>query len=147
MKIYNKFNLAMLLTRCLFFGVLAIFYKDLISGSYILNCVSGAFVLCLAFWIPAAIANDSIGGDIKFAFNLGLWCGAIPALFLALIGTVLNILFRIIFGNKDEKEVHAQKIPKGGYIFFRAIKRVPLAPFFYAGYICLFIAHFFLPTV
>jgi len=147
MKIYNKFNLVMLITRCVFFVVLAIFYKNLISAQYIFDCLFGGVVLCLAFWIPAAIAKDSIGGDIKFAFNLGIWCGVIPALFIALIATLLNFFYRIIFGKKEDKEFHFQKIFNYGYIPFNATARVPLAPFFYVGYICLFVAHFFVPTV
>ena len=147
MKIYNKFNLVMLATRVVWLIVLAIFFRDLISWKYLLDCLFGGVVLCLAFWIPAAIAKDQIGGDIKFAFNLGLWCGCIPALFLALIGTMLNLFFRVFFGDKSKKEFHLKKLGNYGYIPFKATGRVPLAPFFYAGYICLFIAHFFLPVV
>ena len=113
---------------------------------YVLDCFFGGIVLCFAFWIPAAIAQDQIGGDIKFAFNLGLWCGSIPALFLALIGAMLNLLFRIFFGNSEKKEFHMQKVGNYGYIPFKATGKVPLAPFFYAGYIVLFIIHFFLPV-
>lgn len=146
MKIYNKFNLTMLITRALFFVVLAFFFKDQISIGYVVDCIFGALILCFAFWIPAAIAGDSIGGDIKFAFNLGLWCGSIPALFLALIGTILNLGFRLVFGDKDKKEIHSKKIGNYGHVFFKATGRVPLAPFFYAGYIVLFAIHFFLPV-
>ena len=146
MKIYNKFNLTMLIVRAIWLVILGIFFKNLFSWSYVLDCIFGGAVLCLAFWIPAAIAGDSIGGDIKFAFNLGLWCGSIPALFLALIGALLNLIFRIIFGDKEKKEFHMQKLGKYGYLPFKATGRVPLAPFFYAGYIVLFIVHFFLPV-
>lgn len=146
MKIYNKFNLAMLITRVVWFIGLAIFYPSGISWMYVLDCLFGALVLCLCFWIPAAISGDSIGGDIKFAFNLGLWCGSIPSLFLALIGALLNLAFRLLFGKKEEKESHMKKLFNYGYIFFKATGRVPLAPFFYAGYIVLFIVHFFLPV-
>jgi len=146
MKIYNKFNLVMLIVRTLWFVILGIFFPDLISLGYVLDCIFGAFILCLAFWIPAAMAKDQIGGDIKFAFNLGLWCGAIPALFLALAGTLLNLVYRVMFGKKENKEFHIQSLGKFGYLPFKATGRVPLAPFFYAGYIVLFIVHFFLPV-
>lgn len=147
MKIYNKFNLVMLITRVAWFVVLGVCFPDLTSWLYVLDCIFGAFILCLAFWIPAAIAQDQIGGDIKFAFNLGLWCGSIPALFLALIGTILNLLYRVVFGDESKKEFHLQKLGKFGYLPFKATGRVPLAPFFYAGYIVLFGIHFLLPAI
>ena len=144
MKIYNKFNLVMLVTRILMFVVLGIFFKDLISIGYVIDCIFGALVLSLSFFIPAVIANDSIGGDIKFAFNLGLWCGSIPALFIALIATLTNFGFRIVFGKKDNKEFHVKKLPQVGFISFKATGRVPLAPFFYLGYGCLFLVTLFI---
>ena len=113
---------------------------------YILDFFFFGLILCLAFWIPAAISGDSIGGDIKFAFNLGIWCGSIPALFVALLAALLNLSFRIFFGDSEKKEMHLQKLGKYGYLPFKAIGRVPLAPFFYVGYIILFIVHFFLPV-
>ena len=146
MKIYNKFNLIMLITRIIWLIGSAIIIPESISWMYILDCLFGGFILCLAFWIPAAISGDSIGGDIKFAFNLGIWCGSIPALFVALLAALLNLFFRIFFGDSEKKEMHLQKLGKYGYLPFKAIGRVPLAPFFYVGYIILFIVHFFLPV-
>ena len=56
MKIYNKFNLIMLITRIIWLIGSAIIIPESISWMYILDCLFGGLILCLAFWIPAAIS-------------------------------------------------------------------------------------------
>lgn len=138
-KIYDKFNLLMLVTRIIYFIILFIFFPEQISIYYILSCIFGAIIMALAFLIPAMITMDSIGGDIKFAFNIGLWAGIIPALFLTLIASITNVIYRVVFVSDDKKDFYLKNIMNKIYIPFKASSKLPLAPFFYFGYIMLFI--------
>jgi len=136
-KIYDKFNLVMFSTRILYFIILFVFFPGQISITYILSCIGGAIIMFLSFLIPAMITGDSIGGDIKFAANIGLWAGATPALLLTLIASITNFIYRIAFVKDDKKEIYVQNVLGKAYIPFKAAPRLPLAPFFYLGYICL----------
>lgn len=139
MKIYDKFNLFMLGTRIGTFISMAINNK--ITFGEFMGYVGGAVLMFLLFLIPAMITLDSIGGDIKFAFNVGLWIGVHGALLVGLIGSVTNFLFRIFFVGKKDKEPYF-KVFMNVPITFMAKKILPLAPFFYLGYLILLIAGF-----
>lgn len=134
MKIYNKFNIVMLVTRIISFIVL--FSMNQITLLEIGMFVLGAIIMFLAFLIPAMITLDSIGGDIKFAFNVGLWVGTHGGLLIAVIASITNFLFRIFFVGKDQKDPY-MKIFLNVPVFFKAKKVVPLGPFFYLGYLIL----------
>lgn len=134
MKIYNKFNTIMLFSRIITFIIMLV-TKNLPLLTF-LNYFFGAIIMFLSFLIPAMITYDSIGGDIKFAFNVGLWVGIIPSLFITLIGSITNFLWRILFVGSEDKEPYFKMI-KNIPIFFKAKHRVPLGPFFYLGYIIL----------
>lgn len=134
MKIYDNFNLLMLVTRIVSF-IIMICTKQF-SWLLFTNYIVGALIMFLAFLIPAMITWDSIGGDIKFAFNVGLWVGIVPSLFITLTATIFNIIWRILFVGSKDKEPYFKTIA-GRPIFFTAKKRVPLGPFFYFGYILL----------
>jgi Flp pilus assembly protein protease CpaA len=135
-KIYDRFNIVMLITRVIYFIVLFIFFPEDVSLLYVLSCIGGAVVMFLSFLIPAMITMDSIGGDIKFAANIGLWTGSIPALFLTLIASITNFLYRILFVRNNKKNFYLKNVGNI-YIPFKAAPVLPLAPFIYLGYICL----------
>lgn len=136
LKIYNKFNLAMLLTRVAIMAFMLISKQmTLIDAFWYLV---GGIVMFLMFLIPAMVTLDSIGGDIKFAFNIGLWTGVHAGLLIAVVGSVTNFLFRIFFVGKEDKEPFF-KVFRGIPIFFNAKRILPLGPFFYLGWTVLFI--------
>jgi len=107
MKIYDKFNAVMLTTRLLSFFIIGGFKFDYLFGGIILFAV---------FLLGAVMTGDNIAGDIKFAGNIGLWCGLIPSVIIIFFTLLLNLIFRFVFKLK---------------------KKIPLAPYFYAGYIIL----------
>lgn len=118
MKIYDKFNIAMLLSR-----VVVIFINGIIlhNGLYIKDWIMGGAVIFLTFLLLAMYSGDRIAGDIKFGGNIGLWIGFYPSILLVAITMVSNLIFRLITLNK---------------------KKIPLAPFFYFSYICLLVYYF-----
>lgn len=107
LKIYNKFNILMLVVRLMLFPIFPI----------TMNMVLGGIFVFLVFLISAMITFDSIGGDIKFGGNVGLWIGFIPSILLILITMISNLIFRAVTKNR---------------------KTIPLAPFFYFSYLMLF---------
>lgn len=107
LKIYNKFNIIMLAVRFMLFPIFPI----------TMNMILGGVFVFLVFLISAMMTFDSIGGDIKFGGNVGLWIGFTPSILLILITMVSNLIFRAVTRNR---------------------KTLPLAPFFYFSYLMLF---------
>ena len=89
MKIYNKFNLVMLITRIITFFIWGFNIQYLIGGILI-------FVVFLG---GAIVTKAKIGGDIKFGGNIGLWVGFMPSVFIILLTLVINLIFRKITKN------------------------------------------------
>ena len=136
MKIYNKFNIVMLITRIV--SIIAMLLLKEMTMLDALGYLGGAVIMFLAFLIPAMITLDSIGGDIKFAFNVGFWIGLRAALLVSCIASITNFLFRILFVGQKDKEPYFgifMNVP----VKIMAKKILPLGPFFYLGYIVLFI--------
>lgn len=106
-KIYDKFNIIMFIFRLMIFPIFPI----------TMNIILGGVLVFLVFLISAMITYDSIGGDIKFGGNVGLWLGFTPSILFVLIAMVSNLVFRLFVGTK---------------------KTLPLAPFFYFSYMMLF---------
>ena len=89
MKIYNVFNLIMLITRIITFFIFGF------SFSYLLG---GALIFCILLG-GAIFTKAQIGGDIKFGGNIGLWIGFIPSVLVILISIIINFIFRKITKN------------------------------------------------
>lgn len=134
LKIYNKFNIVMLITRVV--SIVVMIYMQLMTPMEALMYFVGGAVMFLMFLIPAMITLDSIGGDIKFAFNVGFWIGLKPALVVACIGSVLNVIWRIFFVGKKDKEPYF-KIFMNVPVMIHAKRVLPLGPFFYLAYLLL----------
>lgn len=140
LKIYNKFNIIMLATRIV--SIIVLFIMGKMTWIEVGLCFAGAVVMFLLFLIPAMITLDSIGGDIKFAFNIGLWTGLKAALLISLIGSITNFLFRIFFVGEKEKEPFF-KVIRGIPVMIRAKRVLPLGPFFYLGYLVILVLGIF----
>ena len=89
MKIFDVFNLIMLITRIVTFFIFGFSFTYLIGG----------ILIFMTLLIGALITKAQIGGDIKFGGNLGLWVGFLPAAFILLISIVINFVFRKITKN------------------------------------------------
>lgn len=89
MKIYDIFNLIMLITRIVTFFIFGFNFSYLLGGALI-------FILLLG---GAMVTKAQIGGDIKFGGNIGLWLGFIPSAIVILIAIVVNFIFRKITKN------------------------------------------------
>ena len=106
MKIYDKFNIAMFLTRIVTFFIFGFSFQYLVGGVLMFSCLL----------LGALMTNARIGGDIKFAGNIGLFLGFMPSICVLVIALIINLIFR-----KFTKNVNA----------------IALAPFLYVGFIIL----------
>lgn len=89
MKIFDIFNLIMLITRIVTFFIFGFNFTYLVGG----------ILIFITLLIGALITKAQIGGDIKFGGNLGLWFGFLPAAIILLISIVVNFIFRKITKN------------------------------------------------
>lgn len=140
-KIYNKFNLIMALSYAAYVVMGYFMFPSSFSWHTVFDHIIGGVVLFLVFCLPAIFTGDAIGGDIKFALNLGLWLGVKGGLIVCLSGIIYNIIYRIVFKSKktEKNQVSSVSIPFLSKILMTGLEKVPLAPFFYAGYIVYFI--------
>ena len=100
MKIYDKFNIALLITRII---------TAFIFG-FSTNLLLGGLVIFLAFLFSAMYTKDKIAGDIKFGGNVGLWLGFIPSIAFVVLTILTNLIHRVFTGNK-------KKIPLAPYFY------------------------------
>lgn len=89
MKIYDKFNILMLLTRIISFFIFGFNFSYIIGGALM-------FVVIL---FGALLSKAQIGGDIKFSGNIGLWLGFMPSVYILFIAIIINFIFRKITKN------------------------------------------------
>lgn len=89
MKIYDKFNIVMLVTRIVTFFIFGFRFEFLIGGILMFGCLL----------LGALMTNARIGGDIKFSGNIGLWLGFMPSITVLLIALFINLVFRKITKN------------------------------------------------
>jgi len=104
MKIYDKFNIVMLITR-----ILILIYYGITT-----DWIMGGAVVFLTFLLSAMYTQDSIAGDIKFGGNIGLWLGFYPSIILVLLTIIFNLIYRGIFRIK-------KKIPLAPYFYMAYI--------------------------
>lgn len=89
MKIYDKFNIVMLVVRIITFFIFGF------SFSYVV----GGILMFVSLLIGAMITNAKIGGDIKFSGNLGLFVGFIPSVLIMFTAILINFIYRKITKN------------------------------------------------
>lgn len=109
MKIYNIFNLIMLITRIVTFFIFGF------SFSYLLG---GALIFCILLG-GAMFTKAQIGGDIKFGGNIGLWVGFMPSVAIILLSVVLNFIFRKI--TKNTKAIALAPFLYAGFLILLVI--------------------------
>ena len=89
MKIYDKFNILMLVTRIVTFFIFGFNIQYLIGG----------FLMFAVVLLGAMMTNARIGGDIKFSGNIGLWIGFMPSVLVLVFAILTNLIFRKITKN------------------------------------------------
>jgi Flp pilus assembly protein protease CpaA len=89
MKIYNKFNIVMLIVRIVTFFIFGFSFQYLLGG----------FLMFATVLVGAMMTNARIGGDIKFSGNIGLWLGFMPSIAVLGIALITNLIFRKITKN------------------------------------------------
>ncbi len=89
MKIFDVFNLIMLVTRIVTFFIFGFNFSYLLGGALIFVTFLGG----------ALVTKAQIGGDIKFGGNIGLWIGFIPSAIVILLSIVINFIYRKITKN------------------------------------------------
>lgn len=89
MKIYDKFNIAMLITRIITFFIFGFSFQYLFGG----------ILMFSVLLVGAMMTNARIGGDIKFSGNIGLWLGFMPSILVLIFSIILNLIFRKIIKN------------------------------------------------
>lgn len=89
MKIYDKFNLVMLITRVITFFIWGFSFQYLLGG----------LLIFIVFLAGAIATKAKIGGDIKFGGNIGLWIGFMPSVFVMLLTIIVNLIYRKITKN------------------------------------------------
>lgn len=89
MKIYDKFNIVMFITRIITFFIFGFNIEFIIGG----------ILMFLVLLSAAVVTNAQIGGDIKFSGNIGLWLGFIPSAIILAISLIINLIFRKITKN------------------------------------------------
>ena len=119
LKIYNKFNLAFLITRIVFIFIPV--YGLSLSFSHIFGALIGFTVLI----IPAVALMHKMGGDIKFITILGLYLGTPLMILLLLISCITMLIFSFI-----KKLITKDEVKK---------TLVPFAPFFTISFSIMFI--------
>lgn len=118
-KVYDKFNIAFLMSRLVFVGMLPQYGGMPIKMGNIIGALTGALILL----IPAMIKMHKMGGDIKFSFVLGLFLGDYFILILMIIACILNLIY-FIFMVKVKKD--------------RSNK--PFVPFLFMAYLIIFVS-------
>lgn len=89
MKIFDKFNIVMLIVRIVTFFIYGFEFQYLIGG----------FLMFATLLIGAMLTNAKIGGDIKFSGNIGLWLGFMPSILVLIFAIITNLIFRKITKN------------------------------------------------
>ena len=89
MKIFDKFNIVMLITRIITFFIFGFSFQYLIGGILMFSCLL----------LGALLTNARIGGDIKFSGNIGLWLGFMPSILVLVFSLIINLIFRKITKN------------------------------------------------
>ena len=89
MKIFDKFNILMLITRIVVFVIYGFSFEYLLGGLF----------MFMAVLFGAIITKAQIGGDIKFSGNIGLWIGFVPAAIVMFLAIIINFIFRKITKN------------------------------------------------
>lgn len=124
LKIYNKFNLAFLITRIIF-----IFIPNY-NLSFGLTHIGGAIIGFLVLTIPAVALMHKMGGDIKFITVLGLYLGTPLTIVLLVLSCVTMLIYSFIKKITTNKEI--KKV------------LVPFAPFFTLSFVIIGIISFYL---
>ena len=104
MKIYDKFNIVMLVTRLITLVIFG-FEKDWLLGG---------LVIFLTYLIIAMYTGDKMAGDIKFGGNIGLWMGFYPSILIVLLSVITNLISRLFTGNKG-------KVPLAPFLYLAYI--------------------------
>lgn len=112
LKISNRLNLAFLAARLLLIPLVGLHWLDL----------GGSLLAGLALLIPAMVLMHKMGGDIKIAFVLGLYLGAVIVPLFLLIACGLFAATALISG-----------------WFGKKIILLPFAPFFLASHVILLV--------
>lgn len=90
LKIYNKFNIAFLITRLIFIFIPVYTYK--LELTHIVGSVV-SFILIL---IPAIALMHKMGGDIKFMTIMGLYLGGYLSVIFLLLSCFYNLMYSLI---------------------------------------------------
>lgn len=91
MKIYDKFNIVMLITRIITFFIFGFDMQYIIGGILMFGTLL----------LGAMLTNAQIGGDIKFSGNVGLWIGFMPSVIVLVLSIIINLIFRKLTKNTN----------------------------------------------
>lgn len=87
MKIYNKFNLVVLVSRILISYFNPMTFADIFSG---------AILFAMVLIVGMINLKNDIGGDIKFAGVFGLWAGLYIGIISFAVGIIILIPMSLI---------------------------------------------------
>lgn len=109
MKIYDKFNIIMLITRIITFFIFGFNMQYIIGGILMFGTLL----------LGAMLTNAQIGGDIKFSGNVGLWIGFMPSVIVLVLSIIINLIFRKL--TKNTKAIALAPFIYAGFLILCAI--------------------------